>query len=100
MTHTQLDKDGRMRSKNDRRSLSTANNVGRGTARRVVMLSFPRLKLKQGDIVAFGFILICMASACGGAPAWISKFGEMVLVTFPLIVIIWDAYFYQHEEQP
>jgi len=48
----------------------------------------PRPGWSRADIAAFGFVLICLASASGRMPAWVAKAGLLVLVIFPVCVLI------------
>jgi hypothetical protein len=59
--------------------------------------AFFQLKLNLADIAIFGFILMCMASACQLIPAWISKIGEIGIIAVPLIAIVCQLNFGRYE---
>ena len=59
--------------------------------------AFFKLKFNLSDIAIFGYVLMCMASACRLIPGWISKVGAIGILIAPLITIacLWN--FDRHE---
>ena len=64
---------------------------------RAICRAFLQLKLNLADIAVFGFILMCMESACRLIPTWISKIGAIGLVIAPLIAIVYLWNFDRYE---
>jgi hypothetical protein len=59
--------------------------------------AFFQLKLSLADIAIFGFVLMCMVSACRLIPVWISRIGEIGIVIVPLIAIVYQLNFGRYE---
>jgi hypothetical protein len=65
---------------------------------RIIGTISSKLGCSVADIVTFGFIVMCMTSACGIIPEWISKIGELGVVIFLLIAILGLLYLDRYED--